>query len=433
MVFLFAHGMSTKSRLAHNDILYRDTPCSMWYNKRMRKKQGLDMRHGKPFRMLAHLDMRYAAAREAIGGILRFAATHHRWEVQFAGAHPSNESLEHFADWRPDALVIDDSCHNIPPKELPAISGRAVVFVNTNAPRTWSKPYALLTTDERMLATEAAALFRRKGISNFAFVGSPGAERWSEARRRFFRAALKDMGFTLNVFAPMPGIQSWRDRETEMAAWLKSLPKPCGVWAAFDQRAKHVLDACHLAGLNVPSQIQVLGVDNETYICEQTVPSLSSLMPDFESGGFLAAEFLDGVLHGGKISSKAGKLKTLHFAFKGAVERLSTADVNGTARRVTAAREFIRQHATSGIGVPHVAASLGVSVRLLQRDYRTVIGRTVLDDIQDQKLEHVKNMLRKTTMPINAIGPFCDFKSPAHLKTLFKKRVGMTMSDYRSS
>ena len=156
-----------------------------------------------------------------------------------------------------------------------------------------------------MLATEAAALFRRKGLSHFAFVGSPGAERWSEARRRFFRAALKDMGFNLNVFAPAPGIRSWRTRGNELAKWLVSLPKPCGVWAAFDQRAKHVLDACHLAGLNVPSQIQVLGVDNETYICEQTVPSLSSLMPDFENGGFLAEmtdeerESLHFVLMGG--------------------------------------------------------------------------------------------------------------------------------------
>lgn len=399
----------------------------------MKKKQVSGLRQDRPLRMLAHLDMRHAAAREAVGGILRFAATHCKWEVQFAGAHLSNESLEHFTDWRPDALVIDDSYHDIPPKELSAISGRAAVFVNTTAPQKWRKPYAILTTDERMLATEAAALFRRKGLSHFAFVGSPGAERWSEARRRFFRAALKDMGFNLNVFAPAPGIRSWRTRGTELAKWLVSLPKPCGVWAAFDQRAKHVLDACHLAGLNVPSQIQVLGVDNETYICEQTVPSLSSLMPDFENGGFLAAEFLDGILHEGTDSSQTGKIKTLHFAFKGAVERLSTADVNGTARRVTAAREFIRQHATSGINVPHVAASLGVSVRLLQRDYRTVTGRTVLEDIQDQKLEHVKEMLRKTTMPIDAIGPFCDFKSPAHLKTLFKKRFGMTMSDYRTS
>ena len=109
-----------------------------------------------------------------------------------------------------------------------------------------------------------------------------------------------------NLYLPFVG--------KELAEWLVSLPKPCGVWAAFDQRAKHVLDACRLAGLNVPSQIQVLGVDNETYVCEQTIPSLSSLMPDFENGGFLA-------------------------------------DVHGTTRRVAAAREFIRQHATSDIGV----------------------------------------------------------------------------------
>ena len=161
----------------------------------MRKEQTLNMQSAKPLRMLAHLDMRHAAAREAVGGILRFAATHRRWEVQFAGAHPSNESLDHFADWRPDAIIADSSCHDIPPRELAAISGRAAVFVNTNAPRRWRKPYAQLTTDERMLAVEAAALFRRKGLSHFAFVGSPGEERWSEARKRFFRAVLKDMGF----------------------------------------------------------------------------------------------------------------------------------------------------------------------------------------------------------------------------------------------
>ena len=229
----------------------------MWYNSRMGPNHSPCSQNDQPLRMLAHLDMRHAASREMTGGILRFAATHRRWEVQLAGAHPSNESLEHFADWRPDALIIDSSCHDIPPKELSAISGRAAVFVNTNAPRRWRKPYAQLTTDERILAVQAATLFRRKGLSQFAFVGSPGTERWSEARRRLFRAALKDMGFALNVFSPAPDVMSWRAQRKSLAEWLASLPKPSGVWAAFDQRAKHVLDACRLAGLNVPSQIQI--------------------------------------------------------------------------------------------------------------------------------------------------------------------------------
>lgn len=391
-----------------------------------------DKRPGK-LRMLVHVDMRYASARELVGGILRFAAMRHEWEIQFAGGHPSNEPLEDFSTWRPDALVIDGGYRCLPARKLSLIAGRATVFVNATPPRGWHRPCALLSTDERVLGAEAAKLLRGKGLSHFAFVGAPGGRWWSDARQRSFKAALKDMSMGLEVFEANPEM-SWLEQENMLVEWLKSLPKPCGIWAAFDQRAKHILDACRLAGISVPSQVQVLGVDNETLICEQTVPSLSSLMPDFESGGFAAANFLDGILRGGKerLAGDGGRT-TLHFAFKGVVERLSTADVNGTARRISAAREFIRQHATSGIDVPHVASALGISVRLLQRDFRAVTGKTVLQGIQEEKLLRVKEMLRKTTTPIDNIGRFCGFKSPAHLKTLFKARFGMTMSAYRIS
>ena len=391
-----------------------------------------DGRQGK-LRMLVHVDMRYASAREIVGGILRFAAMRHEWEIQFAGGHPSNEPLEDYSTWRPDALVIDGGCRFLAKGKLAQIAGRAAVFVNAMPPRGWRRPCAVLSTDERALAAEAARFLRGKGLSHFAFVGAPGGRRWSDARQRSFKAALKDMDMELEVFEANPAT-SWLEQENMLVKWLKSLPKPCGIWAAFDQRAKHVLDACRLAGISVPSQVQVLGVDNEALICEQTVPSLSSLMPDFESGGFAAASFLDGILRGGR-ERKAddGGRATLHFAFKGVVERLSTADVNGTARRISAANEFIRQHATSGIDVPHVASALGISVRLLQRDFRAVTGKTVLQRIQEEKLLHVKEMLRKTTTPIDNIGQFCGFKSPAHLKTLFKASFGMTMSAYRLS
>ena len=59
--------------------------------------------------------------------------------------------------------------------------------------------------------------------------------------------------------------------------------------------------------------------------------------------------------------------------------------------------------------------------------------RDVAQRIQEEKLLHVKEMLRKTTTPIDNIGQFCGFKSPAHLKTLFKASFGMTMSAYRLS
>ena len=89
---------------------------------------------------------------------MRFAATHHNWEIQFAKAHPSNESLEHFADWHPDALVIDSSCHSLAPRELAAIAGRATAFAETAVPAGWRRPCATISTDDKALAAEAATL-----------------------------------------------------------------------------------------------------------------------------------------------------------------------------------------------------------------------------------------------------------------------------------
>ena len=381
-------------------------------------------------KMLVILDMRHAVSRDVVAGIFRFAAVSHRWEVQVAGAHPSNNPLEKFTNWRPDACIIDSTCQSMQRSDFMSIAGKVTIFVNTPPPKDWRRHHAIIKTNDRAFADAAARHLRKKGLSNFGFVGSPLNERWSVARMRFFRAALKDMGFSASVFDEIPP-SDWSAHQNALIEWLDKLPKPCGIWAAFDQRAKHIIDACNAAGLTIPDQIQVLGTDNETYICEQTLPSLSSIMPNFESGGFAAAQYIDN--HLDKKANEAKAKTTLFFNLKGVVERLSTADVNGTARHVEFARDFIRKHATSGIDVPSIAAAIGISTRLLQRNYRAVTGRTVLEDLQTAKLERVKEMLRETTTPIDTIGPMCDFQSTAHLKTLFKKRFGKTMSDYRSS
>ena len=382
------------------------------------------MKNNLAFRMLVQLDLRHTASRAMTSGVLRFAAAHRDLEVQFTSCEPN----DYYRAWKPNALITDASSQTCTRETLADLAGRAIVYVNTTPRADLRRPYATITTDERQLALTATDLLLGKNLNTFAFVGTPEKAKWSEARRRLFQAALKDRGKRLLTFTA-PAAADWRTQERALADWLLNLPKPCGIWAACDARAKQVLDTCRLAKIDVPDQVQVLGVDDDNYICELTLPSLSSIAPDFEAGGFAAAEFLYGILTGSKVATRT----VLKFSIKGAVERLSTADVNGTARRVTAAREYIRKHATAGISIPDVAASLGVSTRLLEKNYRAVTGRTVLADIQAMRLEKVKDMLRKTTMPIDNIGPFCGFNSPSHLKTLFRSTFGMTMSDYRRS
>ena len=43
---------------------------------------------------------------------------------------------------------------------------------------------------------------------------------------------------------------------------------PCGLMAYNDRCARVVIDACNLVGLSIPSQIQVVGVNDQQEICE---------------------------------------------------------------------------------------------------------------------------------------------------------------------
>ena len=385
--------------------------------------------HGKRTKILVDLNTRGAAARDMLAGIMRYAALHRRLDIQFTHglSDDPEKTFDHYRDWRPDALIVDSVCHRYRRESFTRLAGRAVVYVST-APRNDVKvSHASIVSDDETLGKTAADFFGRKNLASFAFVGAAGVS-WSSRREQAFADTLRSRGIrceTLQI-----GECNWRQTEIQLASWLRSLKPPCGVWAANDMTAKNVIDACRAGGLHIPEQVQILGTDNESYICEHTEPSLSSIELDFEDGGFLAAEFIDGAL-----SDRRNKhsVRQLSFRPKGIVERMSTTDVNGTARRVAAAREFIRRHAAAGISVADVASALSVSPRLLSKNYRMVLGSTVLDDIQAERLSRVRHLLKSTTTPIDRIGGQCGFKSPAHLKTLFKRTFGKTMSEFRRS
>ena len=207
---------------------------------------------------------------------------------------------------------------------------------------------------------------------------------------------------------------------------MQALPKPCGLMAAVDLRAKQVLDTCRTANIRVPEEIAVVGVDNDATICENTTPTLSSVLPDFEGGGYLAAELLDRLFRG-------LQRKTLHLTYgvRGIVQRQSSQYLRQSDRMIASAIEFIRLNACAGITVTDVVTQMSVSRRYAERHFRAACGHSVLDEIQHHRLERVCSLLRETNLPIREIGERCGYDTEIYLKVLFKKRFGMTMRDYR--
>jgi LacI family transcriptional regulator len=177
-------------------------------------------------------------------------------------------------------------------------------------------------------------------------------------------------------------------------------------------------------------------VDNETDICENVFPSLTSVDPDFFGVGQIAAQRMEELIAGGRSRCQTCTI----CGVPRIVERDTTRDLSNSARLATAAEKLIRLHACrglppspKGLTLKSLAAALNVSRSLLELRFSTVHGEGVSADIRREKLKEVCRLLTDTDLPIGQIAYRCGFPTQTHLNALFRRTFGSTLREYRAS
>ena len=362
--------------------------------------------------------------REKTLGIMRYARLHGPWEIQFMDDRPFISKLETFKNWQPDGIITRES-----PESLAAmracVGNTPTVFLDADL--KGARKRMAVQHDVRPASEAVAEHFIQAGLSHFAYVGSVSVPQpfWSAERGSAFAARLKQRGYGCAVYEPK-NARDWGIEQKHMRGWLLALPKPCGLFAAFDMQAKQVLDTCLTAGIRVPEEVSLMGSDNDEMICENTIPSLSSVQSDFEGGGYLAAELLDRLMR-----KKVRTAVRLSYGFTRIVSRRSSLHAQKTGWLVARALEFIRLNACEGISVLDVAEHVRVSRSYTEKRFRAELGHSVLEEIQARRLERLCILLRETELPIGDAGLRCGYGTESYLKRLFKRTYGVTMRDYR--
>ncbi len=272
---------------------------------------------------------------------------------------------------------------------------------------------AFIRNSANVIGGEAAQFLIGQGIArSYGFLHSDPIMDWSRARFEAFRQMLNDKGIWCEeLFSP---------------ADVSKLKRPAAVLAANDDRAFELLKILAAKRISVPRGVAVLGVDNDELICENSHPRLSSVQPDFEEEGQLAAETLDAMMHGKKLAER-----TVLVGVKLIVQRESTTELSHSGRLVQKAVAYIDRHALDGIGVGDVVRHLKCSRRLADLRFRELQKRTILDAITERRLDEVKRRLAGTREKTDVIASECGYRNPTYLKNLFKKKFGMSMSDWR--
>ena len=301
------------------------------------------------------------------------------------------------------------------------------VFLDRD-PRTLPAWASYVNPSAKGPGARAAMELLKAGLQSFAFIASPGNHFWSRDREAEFRSILHLHGLDCAVFGRKESFRSEKARGKACAAFLKALPKPCGVMAENDYQAVYVLDLARRMRIAVPSQMAVIGVDDDTSLCENAHPALSSVYLDFEQAGYRTCEILSLLV----ADPSAGPIRETYGAL-GLMRRGSTPTGSGTPPRVAKMLAYVRERACEGISAADVAAQIPGSRRLAEMDFLRATGSTIKDEINRVRFERVELLLRVPSQRLGAIAHLCGWQTDNALRAAFLKRYGMSMRAWRNA
>lgn len=334
---------------------------------------------------------------------------------------------------RPDGVIVEG--YTVRPEKSaslpPSLFGNTPVVYLDCDPNQFHTPIFCVSQDSFEAGRLAALEFNDLGLKSFAYVPRNHPAYWDAPRLDGFRktlvaiAAVKEEG-EVRVFTHADRRNlHWRDL---LARWLADLPKPTGLFAANDFAAYDVILAAESEGIGVPDKIAVIGVDNNRPICENAMPGITSIEPDFTHAGVMAARMLAERMDIPRMAPITRYFRAT------SIERRSSTDMRASGDPVVARlRELIRAKACEGINAHDAIAEMNASRSYVERKFRKATGHTVLDEITHVRIERAKALLRKGDVMVSAIANLCGWRSYSQMHRMFRAKCGMPPQAYRCS
>lgn len=369
------------------------------------------------------VDTSRSYGRDIVRGIRRYVAEQGPWSLYLEPRDLRSSFPGWLQKWPGDGILartVDASLlRELKATKLPVIELRSTIL---------KYPFPFVGMDNHIVGERVARHFLDRGFRRFACYLDNG-ERFFQQRCESFTATLKAQGFECSVFetdAPSQGALSWDQHQQNLADWLSSLEKPCGLFATNDQLGFWVLDAARRAGISVPEQLAVIGAENDKTLCETAWPPLSSVQLRGQNAGYLAAKLLDEWMHKKVIPPKETLLPPGDIIVRQSSDIVAVED-----ERVARALHYIRRKAADGIGVDDVAREVALSRSALERRMKAMIGRSPGEELIRIRFSQVERLLAQTDLTLDAIAERTGFKHPQYMAEAFRKRFEMTPGEYR--
>lgn len=98
---------------------------------------------------------------------------------------------------------------------------------------------------------------------------------------------------------------------------------------------------------------------------------------------------------------------------------------------IIAAQEWLQQHYNKPVHIAELADQFGLSVRSLNRRFKSATNTTPVQFLQTLRLEQAKELLKRSNLVIAEIADAVGYQDSSYFTELFKKSNAMTPNEYR--
>ncbi|NVK24376.1 MAG: DNA-binding transcriptional regulator [Gammaproteobacteria bacterium] len=367
--------------------------------------------------------------RQVIEGIGHYLQTSNvSWDIYLE--EDFRTRLESIKEWAGDGIIADFDDIEVQ-QALENVNVPVIAVGGSYQSRDEYPNIPYVATDNFEVVKAAYEHLKQKGLERFAFYSVPFNEnhRWAQERESAIKHLTELDGYDCQVYRGLQtSPETWQYSMNRLADWIQSLPKPIGIIAVTDSRARHLLQACDQINIAVPDKISIIGIDNDDIARYLSRISLSSVTQGCFQMGYKAAKLLHRSLDGLPVKNTYVKIPP-----NGVEERQSSDFKSLNAPHVIQAMQFIRQNATRGIKVDQVTDYVGISRSNLEQRFVAERGHSIHTEIHNEKLLRACKMLEESDIATKEVAAACGYPSLQYMYAIFKKHFNQTPTNYRQN
>ncbi len=358
--------------------------------------------------ILVSLPLQMGFARRIFQGIGEGLAHHPDWDLIL---HDANQMAYFRRTGQRIAGYIGFITNAVVAAEADAVARQCVNVSNFLPP---DPARCSVVNDDFAIGRLAARHFIDKGYQKVHYL-SPLHPFLAESRWHGIQAEAAEAG--------VEAVQQWYDSTAQLIGLLRRCERPAAVVTQSDSFALTLLQQARHLGISVPSDLAILGIDDDELLVEATRIPLSSVRVAGRAIGRIAVEWI--------VAGEAVPGRRLQLPPEGIVQRLSTDSQAVADARLCKALASLNTGFRGPVEVDAVARAAGLSRRNLEHLFAQQLGTTPARWLENRRLQEAKRLLAGTGLSQEAVAAACGFASLVHFWRAFRRAEGMAPGQFR--